>query len=1045
MKNKKTNSFVKSNKTAIISIAVLLLFVLPVLGFYLSGSSITDFYYYQNKPMHLNLRTDKIFIKTKSVQTKESLAGMLSTFSQISVMDKIDNEKEQFLSLTTQNTEKGISELVSALNNLPGVETASPVYSPKDGNGNNVLQGLIDEILVQFKPSIGESRMKDYLSLNKFTIVQKLDLRGGASFVLKVPKNKGMLSIDAANMVYNSGLVNWSEPNFYFSGLLQAPNDPFYPRQWSIKNTGNNIPEGISGTAGCDMRVDSAWLLTTGVSACIVGMVDSGIDTTHEDIKANLINAKGYDFINGHPLQTDDMNHGTCTGGIVGAVQNNGIGVSGIAPGVKLIGIKIFNAAGSTTSTAITNGLIYSYQQGEWISSNSWGGGSPVSAADQAILDGVTLGRGGKGTVFCFATGNGNSSVSWPATNSNVVAVGGNTPCNTRKSTSSCDGETWWGSNYGTGLSIVAPCVKVYAPDRMGSAGYTGTNYDSTFNGTSSATPNCAGVVALSLSYDSTQRWDTLRVRLCRTADKIGSYSYTSSGPYTVLGSTWNNEMGYGKINAYRLLKLNQQVMGPMITHTPLSNTEQTSGTRTVNCVITPANSGINPSTVKLYYAKNSTTWSNVTMTNSGGQNWTANLTLSGAGTYNYYLTATDSASKTGTAPVGAPGSYYSFISSLDTVKPVITHTALGDCPKVNWPATLGAGVTDNIGIDSVWVRWYKNNTGTGIKHFKLNLASGSNYSALFNSLNSDVNYNDSIFYRVFARDNSSGHNADSTSLYKFKIINLVNACIGTGTTSSNYPYTTYWMDGRTQMLFTAAELTGAGATPNSAIIKIGFNVISADPATMNGFSVKFQHTTATSLTAFVTTGWTTAFTGTYAVPGTGWQYITLPSPYFMYNGTSNLLVEICYDNSAYTQYSTVNSTSASGKTWGYYTDNSTGCTMTGGAAQTNRPNTCFTLTNVSGTENISNIIPKEYSLKQNYPNPFNPVTKINFEIPKQGFVSLKIYDVLGREVKSLVNEIKAPGTYSVDFNGTELSSGVYFYRMESNGFTDIKKMMLIK
>ena len=67
--------------------------------------------------------------------------------------------------------------------------------------------------------------------------------------------------------------------------------------------------------------------------------------------------------------------------------------------------------------------------------------------------------------------------------------------------------------------------------------------------------------------------------------------------------------------------------------------------------------------------------------------------------------------------------------------------------------------VTDNIGIDSVWVKWYKNNTGTGIKQFKLLNTGGSNFAALFNSVNSDVNINDSIFYRVFARDNSSAHN----------------------------------------------------------------------------------------------------------------------------------------------------------------------------------------------------------------------------------------------------------------------------------------------
>ena len=484
--------------------------------------------------------------------------------------------------------------------------------------------------------------------------------------------------------------------------------------------------------------------------------------------------------------------------------------------------------------------------------------------------------------------------------------------------------------------------------------------------------------------------------------------------------------------------------LGPAISHTPLGNTEQISGNRVVICTITPAGSGINPSTVKLYYAKNSTSFSNVTMTNSGGTNWTANLPLSGIGTYNYYLSAMDSMSRTATSPSGAPANYYSFLAATDTVRPIITHTPLQNTPKVQWPVAVSATVTDNIGIDSVWVRWYKN-IPANYKQFKLNYASGNTYSSPFNSVNADVNVNDSIFYRIIAQDNSTGHNRDSSALFKFKIINLVNACIGNGTTTSNYPYTTYWMDGRTQMLFTAAELTAAGAGPNSAITKLGFNVSSVGGPAMNGFNVRYQHTSLTSLSSWVETGWTTGFTGTYTVPATGWQYIDMTAPYFIYNGTSNLLVEVCFDNSSYTSYSPVYATSISNMCRGYYTDNSSGCTMTSGSNLAYRPNTCFTMTVVNSTNNISGIIPKEYSLNQNYPNPFNPVTRINFEIPKQGMVSLKVYDVLGREVKSLVNEVKAPGIYSVDFNGNELSSGVYFYKFESNGFTDIKKMMLIK
>lgn len=89
--------------------------------------------------------------------------------------------------------------------------------------------------------------------------------------------------------------------------------------------------------------------------------------------------------------------------------------------------------------------------------------------------------------------------------------------------------------------------------------------------------------------------------------------------------------------------------------------------------------------------------------------------------------------------------------------------------------------------------------------------------------------------------------------------------------------------------------------------------------------------------------------------------------------------------------------------------------------------------------------IPVAFSLEQNYPNPFNPVTTIEYSIPKSSFVTLKIYDMLGNEIKKLVNEQKSPGYYRVDFNGSKMASGIYFYRLEANDFTTVKKMVLLK
>ncbi len=105
-----------------------------------------------------------------------------------------------------------------------------------------------------------------------------------------------------------------------------------------------------------------------------------------------------------------------------------------------------------------------------------------------------------------------------------------------------------------------------------------------------------------------------------------------------------------------------------------------------------------------------------------------------------------------------------------------------------------------------------------------------------------------------------------------------------------------------------------------------------------------------------------------------------------------------------------------------------------------------FTSANgVVGITQNGSEVPTVYSLSQNFPNPFNPVTKINFALPKQGLVTLKVYDMLGREVSTLVNEVKSAGNYTVDFNGSKMTSGVYFYKIQSNGYTEIKKMTLIK
>jgi hypothetical protein len=454
--------------------------------------------------------------------------------------------------------------------------------------------------------------------------------------------------------------------------------------------------------------------------------------------------------------------------------------------------------------------------------------------------------------------------------------------------------------------------------------------------------------------------------------------------------------------------------LGPSIIHTPLANTEQTTGTRQVLAQIIPAGSEINPSLTKLYFTKNPSTFTdNVLMSNIGGTNWTANITLSGEGTYRYYIETVDLLNRTATAPGGAPANYYSFTAIPDVVNPVITHSALPNIPKLQWPATVTASATDNIGIDSVWVKWYKNFTSNGIRQFKLLHQGGDSYSAAFNSVQSDVLAGDVIYYRIFARDNSSAHNTDSTSLYSFSIINQTTVCIGAGIAEIGWPFYTYYMDSRTDMLYLSSEM---GLSESGYIQKIGFTVTSAASQVMNGFTVKMQNTTASSISAFTNSGWTVAYNGTYTVPGTGLQYIELQTPFYYEQG-KNLLIEICFNNSSWTSNTTVYGTAVTNRNKHQHSDltSGDGCSeiTTPGSTYTTLPNICFVINPVQ--QNLS------LNLKAYLEGFWNSSTQVSD--------TAKVYLANSTSPYALIDSqkvvISAAGTANLTF--TNASEGSYY------------------
>jgi hypothetical protein len=97
------------------------------------------------------------------------------------------------------------------------------------------------------------------------------------------------------------------------------------------------------------------------------------------------------------------------------------------------------------------------------------------------------------------------------------------------------------------------------------------------------------------------------------------------------------------------------------------------------------------------------------------------------------------------------------------------------------------------------------------------------------------------------------------------------------------------------------------------------------------------------------------------------------------------------------------------------------------------------------GEDKTENIEPDNFRLEQNYPNPFNPTSTIRYDVPSATFVKISVYDILGREIRVLVNEQKNPGRYEIVFDAKDLASGLYFYTIRTEGFTQIKKMILNK
>jgi subtilisin family serine protease len=330
--------------------------------------------------------------------------------------------------------------------------------------------------------------------------------------------------------------IEWAEPNRVVRGTL-TPNDTYYEEQWGLHNRGQaRKADGDSvGTSDGDLDANQAWDVTTGSFAVIVAVLDTGLDAGHPEFANRAMS--GWDFVNEDSSPLDDHGHGTSCAGVAAAAGNNGQGVAGIAWGVRVLPVKVLDSMNNGTTTDLVQGIAYATDQGADVLSMSLGSANFSQAEKDAVDYAYSFGC----TMFA-ASGNDNTgSIDYPAALDHVISVGALSPCNERKSPSSCDGETTWGSNWGIGLDVLAPGVLVHTTDIRGAGGFVSGDYLANFRGTSAATPFAAGVAALILS------------QVFLTPDQIATVFYESCDDIGAPG--YDTITGWGRLNAYAAVR----------------------------------------------------------------------------------------------------------------------------------------------------------------------------------------------------------------------------------------------------------------------------------------------------------------------------------------------------------------------------------------------------------------------------------------------------------------------------------------------------------
>jgi subtilisin family serine protease len=385
-------------------------------------------------------------------------------------------------------------------------------------------------------------------------------------YTLDIPKHTSVKQA-IEQLLLLTDIIEIAEPNFKRQLLddtdpvqMWTPSDSAYNQQWHFNHTNQ---QGNTNPAETDADIDlpEAWELETGKPNVIVAVFDGGVDTSHPDLRPNLWVGNGgehfgYNWNTYSPLIQPNT-HGTHVNGIIGAVNNNTIGISGVAggngtsnSGARLMSMQVFSNGGSYAGdAAVANAYVFAADRGAAIAQNSWGGGSFSTILTDAIDYFIMYGGGNTlsgGIVFFSAGNNGNETQNFPGTYPPVVCVTG----------SNYDDKKSWYSVYGDWVDIVAPGgeVNAYSGGPLlfgGKKGILSTvpvingGLYAWMQGTSMACPHVSGVAALCISKTpGIMSSEQLRNILLNNTDDIYPFNPDYVG-----------KLGAGRVNAFKAVQ----------------------------------------------------------------------------------------------------------------------------------------------------------------------------------------------------------------------------------------------------------------------------------------------------------------------------------------------------------------------------------------------------------------------------------------------------------------------------------------------------------